>query len=331
MTRALLLLALAAPALAQPGDKVFGESYRFRAGDALSVTTSSTDLYLRTGSGSEVRVEVFAQGRNVEESFRRLNFSVEREGDGLVVTTDRKGDRWWRGNRASFAVVITAPERLDLSVATSSGDVEVGSVEGAVSVATSSGDIELGTVRGPLSVTTSSGDVEADRVEGSVEVRTSSGGLEMGTVRGAAVSFTTSSGDFSVDRLDAAAFRARSSSGDIEAGALAGNAEVSTSSGDVSLGAVEGDLAVSTSSGDLRADLVKPGRTDVTTGSGGVRLRVPASLAADVDLRGGSVRIDRALWFAGEIEDRRAEGEVGGGGALLRVRTGSGSVSLAVR
>ncbi|MEM1044032.1 MAG: DUF4097 family beta strand repeat-containing protein [Bacteroidota bacterium] len=108
------------------------------------------------------------------------------------------------------------------------------------------------------------------------------------------------------------------------------SASFGTSSGDLSFGDVEGDLRASTSSGDLRADLAKPGRVDISTGSGGVRLRAPASLAADLDLGGGSVRIDRDFRFAGEIRDRSAEGQIGGG-SVLRVRTGSGTVSLSAR
>lgn len=327
----LLLFVLAAPVLAQSGDKVFDETYTFRAGDDLSIATSSSDIYLRTGTQGEARVEVLGRGRDLAEGFERLNFRVEREGDRLVVKTEREGNGWWRNNRASFDLVITAPERLNLNVTTSSGDIEIGQIEGAVSIATSSGDVEIGTVRGPLAVTTSSGDIEANQVEGNVEVSTSSGDLDMDTIRGAGVSFSTSSGDFDVDRIDADSFRASSSSGDFSVGSLGGNVEVSTSSGDVSLGDVEGNLAVSTSSGDLRADLAKPGRIDINTGSGGVRLRAPASLAADIDIRGGSIRIDRDFRFAGQIKDRSAEGQIGGGGSMLRVRTGSGTVSLAAR
>ncbi len=331
----LLLLALAACTVSQPtaqsSDKVFEEAYPFAPGDGLSVTTSSTDLTLRVGSGSEARVEVFGKGKDIEESFRRLGFRVEREGSRLVVKTDPEGGSWWNGKRASFEIVVTAPKRLNLSVATSSGDVAFRQLEGNVEVSTSSGDIEIGTVRGALSASTSSGDIEAERLEGNVEVSTSSGDLEVGAVRGAAVSFSTSSGDFSAERLDADRLSLSSSSGDVEIDALSGATEISTSSGDVSLGAVEGDLAVSASSGDLRANLTKPGAVDLNTGSGGVRLWAPASLSADLEVRGGSVRIDRAFGFAGEVRDESAYGRLGDGGARLHVRTGGGSVSLTVR
>lgn len=315
----------------QSGDSVFDQTYAFDPGDDLSVSTSSSDIILRPGAGNEARVEVFGKGRNLEEAFQRLNFRVEREGGGLVVKTERDGG-WFRGhNGTSFDIVITAPASLNLSVATSSGDVQIQQLEGDLSIATSSGDIMIGSARGPISIATSSGDVEADRLEGVVEFSTSSGDFEVDAIRGAQVSFASSSGDFQAGQVDVDRFEASSSSGDIAVRSLVGDAEVSTSSGDIELREFEGALSASTSSGDVHAGLVKPGAVDVSTGSGEVRLSAPAALAANLDLRGGSIRIGRDFAFVGDVERRSVEGQVGGGGPLMKVRTGSGSVSLSVR
>jgi DUF4097 and DUF4098 domain-containing protein YvlB len=312
----------------QDGDRVFDETYAFSPGDELSVATSSSDVFLRAGSGNEARVEVLGKGGDVEDGFERLNFSVERDGRRLIVKTERESGGWFNSNRASFDIVITAPERLALSVATSSGDVEVRRLEGAMEVATSSGDLELGTMRGPVSVATSSGDVEADRIEGALEFSTSSGDFSADAVQGTSVSFGSSSGDFEVDRIDTDRFEASTSSGDISVGVLVGNADISTSSGDVEIDEMEGALAVATSSGDVEAGLTKPGAVEISTGSGGVELSAPSSLAADVEISAGSIRIDRAFPFAGEIERRSAEGRIGGGGQRLHIETGSGRVVL---
>lgn len=327
-----LVVLLYPTCYAQSGDKVFDESYAFSPGDELSVATSSSDIFIRAGSDDEARVEVFGKGSDVEEGFEKLNFSVEREGRRLVVKTEREGDGWFSsGNRASFDIVITAPERLALSVATSSGDLEVRQLEGAMEVATSSGDIELGAMRGPVSAATSSGDFEADRIEGAVEFSTSSGDFSVDEIRGGRVSFASSSGDFEADRIDTDQFEAGTSSGDITVGTLIGDADLSTSSGDVEIDAMEGALAVSTSSGDLEAGLTKPGTVEISTGSGTVELTAPSSLAADVEISAGTIQIDRAFRFAGEIERRSAEGQIGGGGQPLRVQTGSGRVTLSAR
>jgi len=94
---------------------------------------------------------------------------------------------------------------------------------------------------------------------------------------------------------------------------------------------VEGALDISTSSGDVEVGLAKPGSVEISTGSGGVELTAPSSLAADVAISAGSIQIDRAFRFAGEIERRSAEGQIGGGGQPMRIQTGSGRVTLSAR
>ena len=324
-----LLYVSSIPCLAQSGDRIFSETYAFAPGDMLSVATSSSDIILRAGSGSEARVEVYGKGRNVEDAFQRLGFTVERDGGALIVKTER--DPSWKNSRASFDIVITAPERLDLNIATSSGDIEFRRVEGTGEIATSSGDVEFDTHAGSLSVSTSSGDVEADMVEGAFSFSTSSGDFSADAVRGASVSFSSSSGDFEADQVDTERFEASSSSGDITVGTLLGSAGISTSSGDVAFDAVEGALSVSTSSGDVEAMLGKPGPVEISTGSGGVTLRAPRSLAADIEVRAGSMRIDRAFAISGDIRRNSVYGQIGGGGDILKVSTGSGRFSLSAR
>ncbi len=326
-----LLYLSSSPTFAQNGDRVFSQTYAFTPGDMLSVATSSSDILLHAGSGSEARVEVYGKGRDVEEGFRRLNFSVERDGSALIIKTERANDGWFQNNRASFDIVVTAPERLDLNIATSSGDITFRRVEGEGEIATSSGDVDFDLHVGDLSVSTSSGDVEADRIEGRFSFSTSSGDFSADHVSGPAVTFASSSGDFEADRIDADRFDAKTSSGDVTVDMLLGSAEIGTSSGDVDLDDLEGALSVSTGSGDVQASLTKPGRVDISTGSGEVSLRAPRSLAADVEISAGSIRIDRGFQFAGEMARRSAEGQIGGGGQLLKVSTGSGRVSLSAR
>lgn len=327
---ALFVVLLYPTCYGQSGDRVFNQTFPLRAGEEFSVATSSSDVIVRSGSGNEARVEVYGKGRDLDDAFERLRFSAQMEGDRLVVKTEREGNNW-SGRNASFDIVLTVPERVDFRIATSSGDISLDALAGDGAIATSSGDIEARSVRGSLGVATSSGDFNADRIEGDVEFSTSSGDFEAESITGSSVSFSSSSGDFEVERIDADRFSGSTSSGDLSIRSMIGDAEFSSSSGDIEIGALEGSLAASTSSGDIEADLVKPGDVDVSTGSGGVRLTAPASLAADVDIRGGSIRIDREFRFAGEVKRRSAEGQIGGGGQQLKVRTGSGSVTLAAR
>lgn len=322
------------PGYAQSGDRLYDRTLPFEPGDMLSIATSSEDIVIRAGSGDEARVEVYGSGRDAREAFERLGFEARREGDRLIVEVKRRDRGWFNNRRASFDVVVTAPSALDLNIATSSGDVVFGEVTGTGEIATSSGDVEFDVHRGALAVHTSSGDVEGDRVEGRLEVSTSSGDFTVDRISGPSVVFNASSGDFEADLVEAERFTANTSSGDISVGTLLGAAELRSSSGDVEIDALEGALSAATSSGDVEATIGKAtpvGPVSVSTGSGGVTLRAPRALAADVEISGGSIRIDRGFQFAGEVQRRSAEGRIGSGGPLLKVSTGSGSIALSTR
>lgn len=332
---ALLTFLASSSGYAQSGDGFYDRTFPFEPGDMLSVATGSEDIVVRPGTGSEARVEVYGSGRDAREAFERLDVEARREGDRLIVEVKRR-DRggWFTNRRASFDVLVTVPERLDLNIVTASGDVVFGEITGTGEIATSSGDVEFGVHRGALTITTSSGDVEGDRVEGRLEVNVSSGDVSVDRISGPAVVFNASSGDFEADLVEAERFTATTSSGDISVGTLLGAAELRSSSGDVEIDVLEGALSASTNSGDVEATLGKAepaGPVSVSTGSGSVSLRAPRALAADVEISAGSIRIDRDFAFAGTTERRSAEGRIGGGGPLLKVSTGSGSVSLGAR
>lgn len=331
---AVIIYATSYPGYAQSGDRLYDRTFPFEPGDMLSVATSSDDIVIRRGSGNEARVEVYGSGRDAREAFERLDVEARREGDRLIVEVKRPDRGWFTNRRASFDVVVTAPERLDLNVATSSGDVSFGEITGTGEIASSSGDVEFGTHRGALTITTSSGDVEGERVEGRFEASTSSGDVSVDRISGPAVAFSASSGDFEAGLVEAERFTASTSSGDISVGTLLGSAELRSSSGDVEIDALEGPLTAATSSGAVEATFGKAspvGPVSISTGSGGVTLRASSGLAADVELTGGSIRIDRAFQFAGEVQRRSAEGRLGNGGPLLKISTGSGSIALATR
>ena len=64
-------------------------------------------------------------------------------------------------------------------------------------------------------------------------------------------------------------------------------------------------------------------------GDGGVTVRLPSTLAADLDIHtgDGSVKVD--LPFAAALQDKRnVRGKLNGGGLALSIRTGDGSVRV---
>ena len=66
------------------------------------------------------------------------------------------------------------------------------------------------------------------------------------------------------------------------------------------------------------------------TGDGSVSLEVPANLAADVDLHtsDGHIDLDMPVTTEGKIRENEIHGKLNGGGSLLTIHTGDGSIHL---
>lgn len=140
--------------------------------------------------------------------------------------------------------------------------------------------------------------------------------------------------------------------GQIDVNGLKGEMDLHSGDGSENLEAVEGRLRATTGDGHIRAsgrfdDLqlkTGDGHVDVRaatgsslaagwrleTGDGNVSLEVPADLAADVDLHTGDghIDLDMPVSTSGKIRENEIHGKLNGGGSLLTIKTGDGSIHL---
>jgi DUF4097 and DUF4098 domain-containing protein YvlB len=140
--------------------------------------------------------------------------------------------------------------------------------------------------------------------------------------------------------------------GKIEIGHFKGEMLLRSGDGSQEIDAVDGKLRASTGDGHIRAngrfdelDLkTGDGRVDahaaagsslavgwrLESGDGTVTLEVPENLAADVDLHTGDGHIDlnMPITTEGKIREGEVRGKLNGGGNLLVIHTGDGSIRL---
>jgi DUF4097 and DUF4098 domain-containing protein YvlB len=144
----------------------------------------------------------------------------------------------------------------------------------------------------------------------------------------------------------------RTGDGKIEIAGFKGEMDLHSGDGSETLDAVDGKLRASTSDGHIRAN----GRFDemelktgdghvevraaagsslasgwrLETGDGNVTLEIPDNLAADVDFHTGDGHIDLDMPVAteGKIRENEVRGKLNGGGPLMTIRTGDGSIHL---
>ena len=118
---------------------------------------------------------------------------------------------------------------------------------------------------------------------------------------------------------------ARSGSGDLEVGDVAGPIEVSTGSGDIRVGRIKDAVTAHTGSGEIEVQGAASVRT--STGSGNVMV---AGVRGDLDARSGSGDVTATQQGKGEVEVSTGSGDIDLSGATgpLHVRAASGDIAL---
>ena len=122
--------------------------------------------------------------------------------------------------------------------------------------------------------------------------------------------------------------------GSIQGEDLDGALEAHTGDGSLHIRGRFDMLRVKTNDGsvDVQAQSGSQIRSDwrVETGDGSVHLGVPRNLSADVELRtgDGSIHTDLPVTMNGSHSEHEVHGKINGGGPLIDVKTGDGSIIL---
>jgi Putative adhesin len=128
--------------------------------------------------------------------------------------------------------------------------------------------------------------------------------------------------------------RADTGDGSVQAEDLDGTLDAHTGDGSVHVRGRFDGLRLHTQDGSVEVEAARGSRmqTDwrVQTGDGSVRVNLPRDFAADIELHTGDgrIRLELPLSVSGLQNDHEVQGKLNGGGALLLVRTGDGSITL---
>ncbi|WP_433166607.1 DUF4097 family beta strand repeat-containing protein [Kribbella sp. CA-247076] len=141
-------------------------------GDALAIDVRSADVEVRSGDGSDVKIErrfernVF--GSDPKESYEDGKLELRDTGCGFL----------------SFGCdthyVLTVPKDVKVTLESSSGDLKVSDLPAGADLKSSSGKIEVHNVGGALQMESSSGDLEAQGLTATtVSTQSSSGSVDL--------------------------------------------------------------------------------------------------------------------------------------------------------
>ncbi|MGE5675672.1 MAG: DUF4097 family beta strand repeat-containing protein [Mycobacterium leprae] len=296
-------------------------------------------------------IKVIATTQDEEPIDERLEVAVRER--SLILEVRRRARSFFglfRPAEPPIDLVINLPVGTACVIDTGAGPVSVTGTRAALKIDSGSGDVVVADVAS-CHVDTGSGDVEVQGVAGAADIDTGSGAVLVRQVGGSA-SVDTGSGDVTISQVSGG-LKVDTGSGDVTMADVEGNVEVDTGSGAIALARVKGpklhldtgngairggnlavdSLHVDTGSGSVDLELVAinlQGRYLVDTGSGEVTLTLPADagLTLELDTNSGRIQHDGLAVEVTHMERGELAGTLNGGGARLKVDTGSGDIRL---
>jgi DUF4097 and DUF4098 domain-containing protein YvlB len=150
--------------------------------------------------------------------------------------------------------------------------------------------------------------------EGHVNLRTGDGSIRLANFKGT-MELESGDGREEIESADGS-LHARTSDGHISASGRFDALDLNTGDGRVEARALPGSMVASNWS--------------IRTGDGSVTLQLPDNFAADVDLGTGDghIDVDIPVTVQGNLSDKNIHGKLNGGGNLLTVHTGDGSIRI---
>jgi len=313
-----VLALFVTPAICSASDRAEGSFSRTLKVDGpvdLDVETGSGHINIRAGDGASLVVNAMIKaqeyhGSRAEDRVHQLESNPPIEQTGNVIRIGRIKDHDLRQNVSiSYELVVPAETRLRAS--TGSGNQSIEGVRGSLNINTGSGGLKIFNTGGEVHAETGSGNIELHSIKGPVQAHTGSGSIHAESVAGG---FTGNTG-----------------SGSVTVGLTSsGNVDVETGSGSVEVSGVRGSLGARTGSGRIRAEGTPAGNWRLHAGSGSIEVKLPPDAAFDLYAHTGSghVSTNHPITVQGTIRPSEIRGKVRGGGPLLDVHTGSGSIQI---
>jgi hypothetical protein len=168
--------------------------------------------------------------------------------------------------------------------------------------------------------------------EADLDVRTGDGGVDVEPISGKVAIFT-GDGHIAAQGLRGD-IRLHTSDGSIRAEGLEGRLHADTGDGHMDVRGRFDALDLRTGDGHIEADVERGSKVgeawSLRSGDGGIVLRVPDDLAADLEAHTGDghIELDSPVTVSGTISRSEVRGKLGAGGAPLRLQTGDGSIRL---
>jgi hypothetical protein len=285
----------------------------------LDIQSGSGNISVHQGNSNSVVIHAHIKaseswfgggGLSADEKVKRIEQNPPIDQNGNNIRVGHIQDEALRNN-ISISYDVSVPKDTSLQSHTGSGDERINDINGPVRANSGSGNITISAINGEVRANAGSGDLTITNVQGRAYTETGSGNIRATGVAGG-FDARAGSGDITFEQAASGSVRAETGSGNIRLRNVAGGVEAGAGSGDVEVqGKIESDWRIH-------------------TGSGEVEVKLPSDARFNINARSssGSVEVNHPVTMQGSLKRNHIEGTVNGGGTLLDVSTGSGTIRV---
>ena len=272
------------------GDQNIEKKFSVQPDGDLVIDADEGDVTVTGTDVSEVSIVVTMSGD--KERLDKYHVSFEQTGNTVHIEAreNRNHFRFFENGSLSVRYEIRVPKKFNLDLQTAGGDLVVNSLEGKVTGTTSGGNLDIGSLIGTVKMETSGGDVDIKNCQGELSLTTSGG--------------------------------------EIYGESVSGDLYAETSGGNIKFKNVDAKLRTETSGGNIEISATSNKGIYAETSGGNVRIRLPRSIAAEVDASTSGGDCDCDLQFSGKIKNGDMYGKINGGGNMIKARTSGGNITI---
>ena len=271
------------------------QTYQLAAGARVEVSSIRGPVEIVNSDSATAEVQIIRTART-RADLEYHKIEVKQTDNSLVVKGIQEPEQRRAENiRVNHRVILKLPRRIDLTVISISGWINIADVDGQTVVSSISGSANIGNIGGQLQVSSISGSVEVGDVGAEARVNSVSGNLRVGNV--------------------------------------GGEARVNDISGNLRLAQVNGSLEVSSVSGSLNATLLNLSTEGIhiKSVSGSIELGFKSDLNADFNAESvsGQVYLDVPnVTRDSEVKEPNVRARIGAGGTPITIFSVSGNIRL---
>jgi Putative adhesin len=323
----------------------FGETpylVKSLAGENVNVVMAETvggEILLESAADASTRIEVYVEYNNEGKAFKlskeekqarldefyTLKVSIENH-KLIAIAKTKKNNMSWR-NSLTISYKIFVAQKIITDLTTSGGDITIKSVEGEQKLSTSGGNLIIEKVKGKLKGVTSGGNIVLTDASDDMDLSTSGGNVEAMNCNGK-INLSTSGGSLMMTHLNGN-ITAYTSGGNVKAEDIKGILSTGTSGGNVQLLEMACDLTAGTSGGNIKVEMKAVSKfIKLANSSGEIELQLPAGKGYNLNVSANKIKTENLNNFSGKVDDNEIEGTMNGGGTEVKVKGGSGRITL---